>query len=184
LIAEKKYGQAFLVYADMQGNEPKPGQITNGGFEGDIKTQDVPIFEWQLGAGSQPQIALTDGQKHSGSRSIWLIFNSTEAKDFRTISQYVAVEGGKTYQFDAFYRSDLKSAAAFRWEIVNASDGTRLAVTDAVSNSPEWKQLSARFTVPQAAEAVIIRLARDNCTSAICPAAGKLWFDDLSLQQL
>ena len=184
LLAAKKYRAALQIQNQISptgAKRPEFEQIFNGGFEDEINTKDASVFEWQIADSLQPQIGFDDTQKHSGNRSLVIIFNSSDGKDFRNISQTVAVEPAKSYQFLTFYKSDLKTPATLKWEIVDASDGKVLAATESISNNSDWTNLTAEFTTPAATEAVTLRLARDNCKSSFCPISGKVWFDDFSI---
>jgi tetratricopeptide (TPR) repeat protein len=184
LIAQKRFRDAASIEADICGSssgEPNVGKINNGDFEGDIKAQATSPFEWTIADGMQPQIALTDGQKHGGGRSLLLIFNANGTSDFRQITQTIAVEPGKAFELSAFFKGDLKTSASIQWEIVAGSDGKVLAATSKVTPATEWTMLSAEFTVPEGTDGVILRLAKNGCGSTGCPVAGKVWFDDLVL---
>jgi hypothetical protein len=74
-------------------------------------------------------------------------------------------------------------SAALRWEIVDAADGVVLATTNSTLNNADWTNLKAEFTALEQTQAVIIRLAREQCKSIICPISGKVWFDDFSIHQ-
>ena len=95
MIAEKRF-MAAMQLANLLLNAPKfsPGKVDDGGFENGIAASGATVFEWTLGAGTQPQIALTDGQKHLGAYSLLAIFRATANKEFRSLSQTVAVERG------------------------------------------------------------------------------------------
>ena len=121
-------------------------------------------------------------QKHGGSRSLILFFNSDTGKDLRKIEQTVVVESGKNYKFEGFYRADFKTLGTIGWDIIDAGDGKVLASTDEISNSNDWKTFSADFATPPTTQAIIIRLGNLNCKQGICPISGKLWFDDFSLR--
>jgi tetratricopeptide (TPR) repeat protein len=180
----KKFRLALSVDADINSEHTTSGeigQISNGGFENDLKLQNAGVFEWQLGNGLQPQIAPTNGQKHSGNNSLVFIFNTTSSADFRPVSQTVTVESGKSYELNAFYKSDLKTSVIFKWEIVRASDGKVLAATEGTAARSDWTTMAAKFTVPDDVDGIIVRLARENCASSVCPVAGNLWFDDFRL---
>ena len=41
----------------------------------------------------------------------------------------------------------------------------------------------AQFTPPAGSDGVIVRLVRDGCSSPVCPASGRVWFDDLSISR-
>lgn len=185
LVSGKKFRLAQTVSAQISTDElqkTEVGKISNGDFESGIKTQDAGIFEWKIESGLQPQIAINDQTKHSGSRSLWMIFNSANGKDFRPLLQTVAVESGRAYEFEAFYKSELKTVSTLRWEITDAADGKILASTDAVAANSDWTALRTKFIVPGGTEAVTIQLARANCKTLICPITGKIWFDDFNLK--
>ena len=181
-LAEKKFRFAAEILADSSdpNSAPEIGGVNNGGFESAVKSDTPGPFEWKIVAGLQPQIVLTNGQKHGGNNSILFVFNSGDAKDFRTISQTVAVEPGVAYDVEIFYRSDLKTSAIFRWEVADP-DGRPLALSDPISIKTDWTPLRIRFTVPPNVEGVIVRLVREGC-SQVCSVNGSLWFDDISIK--
>jgi Flp pilus assembly protein TadD len=184
LLEAKKYRAASKVYSDvmaLEGDKTTPGQIANGGFESALKPTGASVFEWQIADSLQPQIGSDTGQKHSGTRSLVMIYDSAGPKDFRAVSQTVIVEPGKAYTFEIFYKADLKAAATFNWQVFDAADGKLLGATDPVLTNSDWKGQRAKFTVPAGREAVVIRLARVECNTGLCPITGRIWFDDLSL---
>ncbi len=184
-IDAKKFGDAAAVYSVLNagaGEMPARGHITNGGFETGLKARGASLFEWNVAEGELPQVAMSGDQRHGGSQSLWIIFNTTETKDFRQIAQTVLVEPGASYEFEAFYRAELKTSARIVWEVVDAADGKVMASTPAAANTVEWAPLHAAFTVPANSDAVVIRLTLAGCASPVCPVTGRLWFDDLSLR--
>jgi tetratricopeptide (TPR) repeat protein len=183
LLKQKKYRGAVQIFSETIGTEKiAVGKISNGGFESNETIAEIKDFEWKIGDGSQPQIGVDTAQKHGGNNSLGIVFNSSDGKDFRAVSQLVAVEAGKKYVFETFYKSDLKTSATLRWEIVNESDGKVLAATEAVAANADWTNLKVEFTAPETAEAIIVRLVRDQCKTSACPIAGKIWFDNFALQ--
>ena len=142
MIAAKKYRAAMQIKKqNPDAASRSAGKIVNGGFEEDIKAANQSVFEWQIAEGLKPQIGVDNQQKRGGNLSLLIIFNSSDGKDFRTISQTVAVESGKKYVFETFYKSALKTSATLKWEIADASDGKVLASTEAVSGNSDWTGL-------------------------------------------
>lgn len=185
-MAAKKFRSAMAVRAALQegeGEVPAVGKIVNGGFEGGLKPSGAKAFEWQLGEGDRPQIALAGDQKHGGNQSLLIIFNTTEAREFRPVSQLVVVEPGASYEFETFYKGGLKSTGQVKWEITDAGDGTVLAATPPAAAAQAWTPLRSAFAVPAGSEAVSIRLTLAGCTSPICPITGRLWIDDVVLRK-
>jgi len=184
MIAGKKYRSALQIQTEI--TEPETdrsvGKISNGGFEAEIKTANQGVFDWQIAEGAKPQIGPNNAQKHSGNLSLLMIFNSSDGKDFRAVSQIIAVEPGKRYEFETFYKSELKTSAGLKWEIADAADGKILAVTGTTSAGADWASLKTEFIVPENAEGVVVRLARESCKTLICPITGSIWFDDFSIK--
>jgi tetratricopeptide (TPR) repeat protein len=184
-IANKKFRAASTVQsqiAETDTNKILVGKFSNSGFEAKINPANTMVFEWQIADAAQPQVGVDNIQKHEGNQSLVLVFNSADGKDFRQISQTVAVESGKKYQFQTFYRSELKTGSTVKWEILDASDDKVLSTTSAVSANSDWHNLTTEFTTLPATEAVIVRLIRVPCGSSTCPISGKIWFDEFSFQ--
>jgi tetratricopeptide (TPR) repeat protein len=185
MLEAKKYRSALEIFSDISASDEQQfalGRITNGGFETNISPQNPDVFEWQIGEGVEPQIFVDKTQKHGGEISLVIVFNNKDGKAFRNISQAVAVEANRKYVFETFYKSDLKTATTFKWEIVDAVDNARiLASTEAIAANADWTSLKTEFVVPETTEAVLVRLARVPCNTTLCPISGKLWFDDFSL---
>ncbi len=183
LIAEQKYRSALQVKNQLPGNSIKPavGKITNESFEQNIKEDQAEKFDWELGTGNQPQIGVDNEQNHSGNRSLVLAFGGLNNKEFRGISQLVAVESSKQYTLKLFYKSGLETTAKFVWEVVDIKDNKVIGSTDTFGEKTDWTSLNADFTTSENTEAVIIRLVRSDCSSTLCPTSGRLWFDEFSL---
>lgn len=186
MTAAKKYREALQVQQSMT-DKPEAenfalGKIFNGGFEMALPREKANIFDWQIADGAQPQIGPNNEQKHGGATSLFFIFNSSDGKDFRQVSQTVAVESNRQYKFDFFYKSELKTNATLRWEIADAADGKVLAAVNPIAGNADWTNAVAEFTTSARTEAVIIRLVREECKSSLCPISGKVWFDDFQLK--
>lgn len=185
LFEAKIFRDSLRVRSDIgaDGNAPRLAAVTNGGFESAVKTEGAGLFDWKIAAGLQPQIAISGGQKHGGNNSLLLVFDSRDGKDFRTVSQTVAVEPGVEFDFEFYYRSDLKTSARIRWEVSDASDGKQIAVSDPIQPRADWSPLRVRFRTPQTSDGIVIRMILEPC-GQICPISGSLWFDDISIRQV
>ncbi len=144
MMAAKKYLFGLKIQTEIYETEAEnfaPGKIFNGDFEADVKREKASVFDWQIADGAQPQIGFDDKQKVGGERSLVIVFNSADGRDFRQISQTTAIEAAGKYVFEIFYKSNLKTAAGLRWEIADPADGKVLAATSLNSNSAEWTNL-------------------------------------------
>ena len=104
LIAEKRYASAYTVFLSGRGSGSGDSLVTNGGFEEPVQVQQTTPFDWQIVDSAKSHVAIIEGQKHSGNRSLRLLFDLTEAKDFGGISQYVVTEPGRNTVFKRFIR--------------------------------------------------------------------------------
>jgi tetratricopeptide (TPR) repeat protein len=184
-LGAKKFRAASEIEARMVNVETEKaslGKFINHSFESEVKPTGAGTFDWQLTDASQPVIAVDNRQKQEGNLSLAVVFNSTDGKDFRQISQMIAVESGKKYRFQSFAKADLKATSTLRWEIIDAADSKLLGATNAISAISDWQKLDAEFTTNSNTEAVLVRLARVSCGSSVCPISGKVWFDNFSLQ--
>ena len=179
----RRFRFAAQVAAQQSPGEGAPAieRVTNPSFESPVKTEGAGEFDWRVAQTNYPQIGLTDTQKRSGRYGLIAIFNNLDPKDFRGFSQVVAVQPGRTYELTVPYRADVKSKAPFHWEIVNATDSKRLAISEPLNLSSDWTTLSTTFTVPADADGIEIRFVRGDCISSACAATGSLWFDDISI---
>lgn len=189
LLSAKKYRDAVTVQSQIaqpEGEKFEIGKIFNGGFEADVTTKNPNFFEWTIQDGLQPQIGFDNTQKHGGSRSLVIVFNSATGQESRAIQQNIAVESGKHYTFETFFRADLKNnPSTVKWDVQDMIDGKILGSTAAVPAVSDWSRLTVDFTTLPTTEAITIRLTRVPCqqSSIICPISGRVWFDDFSLKK-
>jgi tetratricopeptide (TPR) repeat protein len=187
LAAAGRFRLAAHVLSDLaesDAEKPVVGEVVNGGFEDGVKQKNAGLFEWQIADGGQPQIGLAEGQAHGGKYNLWFMFNSFEAAAFRSASKTVPIEPGAEYEFEMFYRSDLKTSATLKWEIADAGSTFAIASTSAMVPAAEWTPLRVRFRAKPDTDGITIRLARDGCAGPSCPINGKLSVDDFSLRRL
>lgn len=181
-ISDKRFLQALEIKSQIeQQKDYQIGKITNGSFENDIRAKNNGLFEWLILDGFHPQIGIDDKEKISGSKSLVFIFNSDDGKEFRSLSQIVAVQPGQKYELQFGYKSNIKTNSTVKFEILNAYDGTVITSTEPIKTVSDWIMQKISFQVPQNTQGITIRLIRDSCPSSICPISGKVWFDDFSL---
>lgn len=173
---------AVLVESDV--TKPVIGEVTNSGFENEVKLKKAGQFEWQIGEGTEPQIGLSQTHKHTGNYGLWIVFNTFETADFRQVSQTVAVEPGSQYKFEAYYISALKTASKLKFEIVNPATGLVLAATNDLLPNNQWASLTTELTIPTDVDGIKIQLRREGCNGPACPVTGTLGLDDISITRL
>lgn len=183
LIDNRKYLSIIKMMAAQDLNPPSPGEVTNGSFEETIYQTGGGIFDWQFAGADGMQIGVDPSQTRDGKAetALALVFSS-DGKAFGTVSQTVPVEPGRKYLLSFFYKSDLQYRYTMRWQVVNTVDSSVIASTEAISMKTDWVPVSMEFSVPDGVEGVTIRLVRVDCDSIICPIAGKVWFDGISIR--
>jgi hypothetical protein len=190
LIAAKRFRSALPVYEQVFSNEPeKPvlEKISNADFESDVSTSTSNNpFAWQIAEGSEPQIAFDAANRRGGARSLILVFNSVSGREFRPVSQTIAVNPGSRYRLEFYARTaGIKSSSTVRWEIANVTDEQLIAASAAIpSGDSDWQKITTDFTVLANTEGVTLRLSRVACNLPPCSLIGKIWFDDFTLSKL
>ena len=190
LLKEKKFRHLMQMNSvprassgEIGAAPPAVGAFTNAGFETPVDIADPSPFNWQIPVGAQPAIGVDDKQKHSGGFSLVMIFAKGSGKEFRQISQTVAVDSSSSYRFRIFIHSEIQTTGALKWEIVDANSGEVLAsAKDISAASNGWEELSADLKTSAQTEGIIVRLVRGGCQN--CSIEGKIWFDDLSLEKV
>lgn len=186
MVGGGQFRHAARISADLaetEASKPMIGEITNGGFENEVKLKNAGRFEWQIGEGSEPQISLSQSNKNTGNYGLWIVFNTFATADFRQVSQTVAVEPGARYKFNAHYTSALKTVSKLRFEIINLATGTSLATTNELSPTNVWSPLTAEFIIPAGVDGIGIQLRREGCNGPACPVVGTLGLDDISIMR-
>ena len=185
LIEAKKYRIAAMIHADITSAEVSPlAHVVNGGFEEGVKLDSTGRFDWRITEGTYPQIGLSDSAKRSGQYSLILVFNSFETAGMRSIDQVVAVEPSRDYELVAFYRSNLKSDAILKWEVIDAATLQQLGESEPIANAAEWTPLKINFRSKENLDGILLRFIREGCGGPTCRMSGRIMFDDISLRVL
>ena len=179
-----RFRLALAISNESAESPSRINAVTNGGFEQPIKPKSSGPFDWKNIDGAYPQMGPTNGQKAAGEVSLLVRFGDPTNLEFRPLSQTIAVEPGRRYSLSLSHRSEIKSQAAFRWEVVAGPNGGRLAATEPLAVTRDWTISTVEFQVPDDTDAITIRLIRENCPAPICTVSGALWFDEFVLKQL
>jgi tetratricopeptide (TPR) repeat protein len=185
-LAERKmYRSTLQVVREAGDVESLPEKVTNGSFESEIAAPGKHIFNWQVITPPGVQIAVDPRVKKEGARSLRLAFNAPSQIDFRGVLQLVPVEAETSYRLSFFTRAEeLKSASLPIVEVLDGSSGAGLGASPPLaSGSSDWTETTVEFKTPRGAEAVMIRFTRTQCSDAVCPIFGKVWYDDFNLQR-
>jgi hypothetical protein len=183
-LAEGRFRIAMNISNEFAETPSQPETVTNGGFESPIRPKSAGPFDWKNIEGVYPQIGPTGGQKKAGEASLLIRFGDPTNLEFRPLSQTSAVEPGGRYSLSLSHRSELKTQAVFRWEVIAGTSGARLAATEPLATGNGWIDSSIDFAVPVDVDGITVRLVRENCATPICTVAGTIWFDEFQMRRL
>jgi len=190
LLKGKQFHAAYDVMSGgaSAGSPVQMPTFLNGGFEDRVSLEEQS-FGWQI-ARNSPAIAISqDGsQHHSGSYSLRVEWNGDSPADTPALSQIILTEPNKRYVIKFAVRTEKIVSGGL--PIMAVSDITGNENRALVQSKPlpqnteGWTEYSLEFTTGAATEAVLVTLRREACTTAPCPAFGKVWLDDFEIQKV
>ena len=194
-LAARQFPEAYQIWKsgkeEERQNQAGSDQtgITDGNFENGEKVNE-PGFGWQL-TPSKQMIRLSLDQvepRRAGSHSLLIDWSGNSDVGVPVLSQLVVVEPQTRYQLSfAFRTKHLTSGGPPLLVVQDASsqDAREMArSTPLPKDTVGWQEQALEFTTGTQTRAVLIKVIRQNCTSAPCPVFGQLWLDDFSLKKL
>jgi hypothetical protein len=191
LIQKKQFIEAQRVWtqaAGFAGVEPSPVEpgsvIWDGGFESGLSGGG---FAWRFPfSASGVQIALDAQEKHSGKRSLRLIFNGRQNVYFNDVCQYVLVTPGVTYRFSAWVRTlNLTTDQGLRFGLHSLSDSpVRPVWTDDLRGTQPWTRIEYPWQAAKSVQGLNICVSRLQSAKLNSNIQGTAWVDDVSLVPL
>jgi hypothetical protein len=192
LLSAHRFKEAYEVwslYREENKGESSNGTntITDPGFEGTIKPNE-PGFGWQQpGPLENVRISLDATNPRSGDRSLHIEFNGNSNPSGSVITQIVLVEPDTHYKLHFAARmEDLITGGPPQIaveEAGSAGDSRLLAALALPLESGPWRDYAMSFSTAKDAQAIIIHLNRQGCSSSPCPAFGRVWLDAFALQK-
>ena len=193
LVAAQRFNEAYEAWSSTGGNEPEKGKgggiaaLTDGGFENSSSLDD-PGFGWQATRNIRAvRPSLDPSGPHSGARSLRVEWNGESDPATAVVSQLVLVEPQAHYRLSFAARTEeLVSGGAPALAVIDAGkDGRPLAQALSLPQGTSgWHDYTLEFATGSTTNAIRISIQRLNCNgNAPCPAFGRAWFDDFSLQK-
>jgi tetratricopeptide (TPR) repeat protein len=183
-LFERKYFRPAVEFVHDLEIEPDANfeVIENGGFENPIGGKEYIFFGWHVLSIEKTDVKLDSKQKHSGNKSLRLLFNGYAKPDFGNVYSITAVEPNSRYKLSFWLKTEnLKSAGAPTVEVINANDDKLIAATKPFPDgSNDWQEITLDFATPGNAQGVLIRTSRGFCGDN-CPIVGTIWYDDFLL---
>jgi len=161
---------------DLASYLPTPDNlIVNGDFSLDILNGG---FDWTYVNQSSVHLQLDASDFRQGNRSLSISFEGPGVAS-AGVQQLIAVHGGTTYDFTAYYKSaSFRGAGGPEVVLRDAYSGEVLFRSDPLKDADFWKPVHGKLTTPADTNLLILSIERFPVGS---PIRGKLWIDNLEL---
>jgi len=179
--ANRVWGQAVLFsgLADLQS--PPGSVLWDGGFESGVAGGG---FSWVFSEGMRDvQIGFDTQEKHSGNRSLRLIFDGKSNSNFAGVCHFVPVQPSTAYRFSAWVKTrSLTTDQGIRFQL--HSLGTRdasSALTPELHGTAPWALIDLPWTSGKDVQQLQVCLVRFPGDEAQGKIQGTAWVDDVAL---
>ena len=188
LLREKQVAEAQRVWkqaADFAGygNLPGPADslLWDGGFESGIFGYG---FAWTLpGEVRGVQFSFDTREKHSGNRSLRLLFNGRYNLGLNSPCAEVAVQPSTAYHFSAWLRTQsitTEQGIRFQLRAIGTQDNSAVATNDLRGTQP-WTNVETSWTSGKNVQEMQVCVARLPSQEFDDKIQGIAWVDDVAL---
>src|SRR6266403_1173242 len=142
------WDQAVSIMQNPPPPDPAGSLLWDGGFESSYTGGG---FSWHfLPATSDVQISLDPSEKHSGERSLRILFNGHRNISFEDACHNIAPESGKRYLLAAWVKTQsLTSSEGVRLQIfVFSATGVQAVTSEEVHGTQPWQQIQLTWLAP------------------------------------
>jgi hypothetical protein len=185
--------QSLMALEGGDSDDSAGNLMINSGFERPPLSDKYPSlaspptgFDWTVR--HHPEVAARRDRldRHAGSYSLRLSFNSAMSSEFENVSQLILVEPAQTYRLSYFVKSkQIPSQEPPYVEIADAMDaGTFNLRSPAPSGTTEWIEQSLTFSAPENTRAVRLTIRSPRLGVVDRLRIGEVWFDDFKLWKL
>jgi tetratricopeptide (TPR) repeat protein len=187
LMIEKRIAEASRVwdqavlFASLADLQSPPGSVLwDGGFESSISGGG---FSWIFSEGFRGvQMGIDTQEKHSGNRSLRLMFDGNSNVNFNGVCHYVPVQPSTPYLFSAWVKTRaLTSDQGIRFQLRSDSQHAAAANTSDVHGTAPWTRIVMSWTSANDVHEVQVCLIRYPSQEAGNKIQGTVWVDDVAL---
>jgi hypothetical protein len=161
--------------------DPAGSLLWDGGFESGYAGEG---FSWHFSPPtSDVQISFDQSEKHSGERSLRILFNGHRNISFEDACHNIAPEPGKKYLLSAWVKTQsLTSSEGVRLQIfVFSANGVAAVTSEEVHGTQPWKQIQLTWVAPLGAGFGSVCVKRNMSDMPESDIQGAVWFDDISM---
>jgi tetratricopeptide (TPR) repeat protein len=175
------WNQAVSIMQNPPPPDPAGSLLWDGGFESGYTGGG---FSWHfIPATSDVQISLDQTEKHSGKRSLRILFNGHRNISFEDACHNIAPEPGRKYLLSAWVKTQsLTSSEGVRLQIfVFTATNTESVETEEVHGTQPWKQVQLVWVAPPGAGFGSVCVKRKMSDMPESDIEGAAWLDDISM---
>jgi len=188
LLKTKAFNDAYQVWARMRDvpATSSGNAFFDGGFEGWLATGQAG-FGWQIAPSiTNVEMSVDTSEHQSGGRSLLIEFRGNSNPATSLVTQLILVKPQTHYRISfAALSRDFVSVAAPIVTIRDASDPKGLMLAQSPPLLPDkngWRSFALDLTTNAMTQAIMVSVARQNCTNDPCPAFGSLWLDSFEIE--
>src|SRR5689334_21370938 len=174
-----KHAADFASYGNLPG--PPDSLLWDGGFESGVFGTG---FAWAPPGGTQGvQFSFDTREKHSGSRSLRLLFNGRYNLGLNGPCAEVAVQPSTTYHFSAWLRTQsITTEQGIRFQLRPVGTQENLAVTTSdLRGTQPWTNIETSWTSGKNVQEMQVCVARLPSQEFDDKIQGIAWVDDVAL---
>src|SRR5260370_7247050 len=184
LMREKRISEASqvwdqaVVYAGQADLQDPPGSILgDGGFESNVEGDG---FSWLISEGFRSvQVSIDTQERHSGNRSLRLVFDGKSNVNFAGVCHYVPVQPSKAYRFSAWVKTRaLSTDQGIRFQLHSlGTQDTSSAVTSDVHGTASWTRVELSWSSGKDVHELHVCLVRFPSEEPDNKVQGTAWVD-------
>jgi tetratricopeptide (TPR) repeat protein len=179
--ASRVWDQAALFAGLPDLQSPQGSVLWDGGFESGVTGGG---FSWLFPEGIRDvQIGFDTQEKHSGNRSLRLIFAGKSNINFTGVCHFVPVRPSSSYRFSAWVKTrSVTSDQGIRFQLhsVGTQDSPVVATSE-VHGSVPWTRIELPWSSAKDVQELHVCLVRFPSQEADNKIQGTAWVDDVAL---
>jgi tetratricopeptide (TPR) repeat protein len=179
--AQRVWDQALNIADVSRPSDPPNSLVWDGGFESDTVGGG---FTWRYPALiGGVQIRVDTKERHSGNRSLRLIFNGLQNVNFSDVCQYVAVQPYTSYKFSAWVKTRALSTdqgIRFALHSISGTDNSLVWTNDLRDTQP-WTPIVLSWTSGKDVRELQLCVTRLPSGQFDSKIHGSAWIDDVLL---
>ena len=187
LLQRKDTAQALRVWDQAAGfaglsqlRDPHSA-LWDGGFEWGVAGE---MFAWHFDPNSNGvQITPDSSEKHSGNRSVRIMFDGKTNINFADVCEYAVVRPSTNYRFSGWIRTaglTTEQGLRFRLTAIGTADRSTVLSPEVHGTQP-WTRVEVPWTSRSDVQIVQVCLVRYQSEQANGDIQGTAWVDDAAL---